>query len=94
MIRLYRVVGVASQTDWVIGQFPDEKHAVDEYNSEVRRSESERIDDGRPELTFAEREREVEYFLVEEEVTHTETRRDESIETGRWGLVRSRREPA
>ena len=30
----------------------------------------------------------MEYFLTEEEVTHTETRRDEAMETGRWGLVK------
>ena len=60
---------------------------MNEYNSEVRRSKSEGINDGRPELAFVERNREAEYFLTEEEVTHTETRRDESMETGRWGLV-------
>jgi hypothetical protein len=38
-------------------------------------------------LEFAQRVREAEYFLTEEEVTHTETRRDEAMETGRWGLV-------
>jgi len=91
MIRLYRVVGAAFSVNWVVGQFPDEKHAVNEYNSEVRRAESEGIDDGRPELEFAARDRDVEYYLVEEEVTHTETRRDESMETGRWGLVSRRK---
>ena len=91
MIRLYRVVGSGSGASWLIGQFADEKHALDEYNSEVRRAESERIDDGRPELDFAERGAEAEFYLVEDEVTHTEIRRDESMETGRWGLVRTRR---
>jgi hypothetical protein len=87
MIKLYRIVGAGKVFNWEIGQFSDERHALDEYNSEVRRSRSESIADARPELEFAERGLEVGYFLTEEEVTHTETRRDESIETGRWGLV-------
>jgi hypothetical protein len=87
MIRLYRVVGAGSPVNWEIGQFPDEKHALNEYNSEVRRALSERIDDGRPELKFADRGVEVQYFLTEEEVTHTAVARDEAMETGRWGLV-------
>jgi hypothetical protein len=94
MIRLYRIVRPESGTDWLIGQFADERHAIDEYNSEVRRAASEGIDDGQPELDFAERGADVEFFLVEQEVTHTEIQRDESTETGRWGLVRSRRHPS
>jgi hypothetical protein len=92
MIKLYRIVGAASSSNWELGQFPDEKHALSEYDSECRRAKSEGIDDGRPELEFAERNREVEYFLTEEEVTHTETRRDEAMETGRWGLVKKSHE--
>ena len=91
MIKLFRIIGVggASRTNWVIGQFVDERHALDEYNSEVRRARSEGIDDGRPELEFIEdRRREAEYFLAEEEVTHTPVKRDEAFETVRWGLAR------
>jgi hypothetical protein len=88
MIRIYRVVGAASPIDWEIGQFADERHALDEYNAEVRSFRSDGTDDSRPELEFAERGSEVEFFLTEEEVTHTSTRRDEAMETGRWGLVR------
>jgi hypothetical protein len=88
MIRLYRIVGAASPVNWEIGQFPDERHALDEYNAEVRSFKSDRTDDSRPELEFAERGSEIDYYLTEEEVTHTETRRDESMETGRWGLVK------
>jgi hypothetical protein len=89
MIRIYRVVGAASPINWEIGQFADEKHALAEYNAEVRSFRSDGTDDSRPELEFAERGREVEFFLTEEEVTHTQTRRDEAMETGRWGLVRT-----
>jgi|HubBroStandDraft_2_1064218.scaffolds.fasta_scaffold313146_1 hypothetical protein len=90
MIKLFRIVGAGqtSPTNWVIGQFADKQHALDEYNSEVRRAHSERIDDGRPELEFVEGRREVEYFLAEEEVTHTAVKRDEAFETARWGLAR------
>jgi hypothetical protein len=88
MIRLYRIVGAASPVNWEIGQFADERHALDEYNAEVRSFKSDGTDDSRPELEFADRRHEVEYFLTEEEVTHTETRRDEAMETGRWGLVK------
>ena len=94
MLRVYRIVGVgtAYKVDWEIGPFPDEEHALAEYNSEVRGFRSHAIDDGgRPELVFAERGQEVEFFLTEEEVTHTQTRRDEAMETGRWGLVRKSR---
>ena len=34
--------------------------------------------------------REVEYFLAEEEYTHTPDRRDKGVETGRWGLARAK----
>ena len=34
--------------------------------------------------------REVEYFLPEEECTHTPDLRDEGVETGRWGLARAK----
>jgi hypothetical protein len=91
MIRIYRIVGAASSVNWEIGQFSDEKHALDEYNAEVRSFKSDGTDDSRPELEFAPRGHEVEYFLAEEEVTHTETRRDEAMETGRWGLVKKSR---
>lgn len=89
MIRFYKIVHTGSSANWIIGQFPDEKHALDEYNAEVRRAKSEGLDDGRPALKFAERAIEVEYFLTEQEISHTETRRDEAIETGRWGLART-----
>jgi hypothetical protein len=47
------------------------------------------IDDGRPEPEFiVAGDREVEYFLTEEEVTHTPEKRDAASETGRWGLAR------
>jgi len=90
MIKLFRIIGVgaASPTNWVIGQFPDARHALAEYNSEVRRAQSEGIDDGRPPLEIIEDHREVEYFLAEEEVTHTPERRDASVEIARWGLAR------
>jgi predicted metal-dependent HD superfamily phosphohydrolase len=90
MIKLFKIVGVgpAWPTNWVIGQFADKQHALDQYNSEVRRARSEGIDDGRPELEFIEDRREVEYFLAEEEVTHTPEMRDEAFETARWGLAR------
>lgn len=87
MIRFYKIVHAGSLGNWIIGQFSDEKHALAEYNAEVRRAKSEGIDDGRPALKFAERAIEVEYFLTEQEISHTETRRDEAIETGRWGLA-------
>jgi predicted metal-dependent HD superfamily phosphohydrolase len=92
MIKLFRImsVGQTPPTNWVIGQFADKQRALDEYNSEVRRAYSERIDDGRPELEFIEGRREVEYFLAEEEVTHTAVNRDEAFETARWGLARKR----
>jgi hypothetical protein len=88
MIRIYRIIGAASPVNWEIGQFSDERHALDEYNSEVRSFKSDGTDDSRPELEFAKRGCEIEYYLTEEEVTHTETRRDESMETGRWGLIK------
>jgi hypothetical protein len=93
MIKLFRIIGVgeASPANWIIGQFPDSRHALAEYNSEVRRALSERIDDGRPELEFVTNDREVEYFLAEEEVTHTPERRDASVEVARWGLARKLR---
>jgi hypothetical protein len=92
MIKLFRIIGVgaAAPANWVIGQFGDPKEALAEYNSEFRRAKSEGIDDGRPELEFVTDNREVEYFLAEEEVTHTPARRDASVETGRWGLARKR----
>jgi hypothetical protein len=88
MIKIYKIVDPASSVEWTVGQFSDERHALNEYNSETRRTKSEGINDGRPELKFAERAVEVEFFLTEEEVTHTATKRDEAVETGRWGLVR------
>jgi hypothetical protein len=92
MIKLFRIIGVgaALPTNWVIGQFVDEKHALDQYNSEFRRARSEGIDDGRPELEFIEDHREVEYWLAEEELTHTPEKRDAALETGRWALARKR----
>ena len=90
MIKFYRVIGASSLINWAICQFPDEKHALDEYNSEVRRAHSERIDDGRPELEFIEDAHEVEYYLTEEEMTHSAVTRDAALETGRWGLARKR----
>ena len=90
MIRLYRIVGAGSAVNWEIGQFADERHALDEYNAEVRSFRSDGTDTSRPELEFAGRGQEVGYFLTEEEVTHTPTRRDEAMETGRWGLVKKR----
>jgi hypothetical protein len=92
MIKLFRIVGVgaASPANWVIGQFADARHALDEHNSEVRRSRSEGVDDGRHELEFIDDNREVEYFLAEEEVTHTPEIRDAAVEVARWGLARKR----
>jgi hypothetical protein len=86
MIKLFRIIGVgaASPANWVIGQFDTAEDALAEYNSEFRRAKSEGIDDGR---------REVEYFLAEEELTHTPDRRDEGVETGRWGLARKQSIP-
>ena len=95
MIKLFRIIGVgaASPANWIIGQFDTAKDALAEYNSEFRRAKSEGIDDGRPELEFVTDNREVEYFLAEEEFTHTPDRRDEGVETGRWGLARKRGVP-
>jgi hypothetical protein len=95
MIKLFRIIGVgaASPANWVIGQFDTAEDALAEYNSEFRRAKSERIDDGRPELAFVTDNREVEYFLAEEELTHTQDRRDEGVETGRWGLARKQGVP-
>jgi hypothetical protein len=95
MIRLFRIIGVgaASPANWIIGQFDTAKEALAEYNSEFRRAKSEGIDDGRPELEFVTDNREVEYFLAEEEFTHTPDRRDEGVETGRWGLARKQGVP-
>jgi hypothetical protein len=90
MIKLFRIISVGTDapTNWVIGQFSDKRHALEEYNSEVRRAGSEGINDGRPELEFVESRREVEYFLAEEEVTHTPEMRDAAFEVARWGLAR------
>lgn len=90
MIKLFRIIGAGttSPTNWVIGQFPDAKHALDEYNSEVRRTLSEGLNDGRPELEIIRDNREVEYFLAEEEVTHVSERRDAAMEIARWGLAK------
>jgi hypothetical protein len=89
MIRFYKIVVAAAPTVyWKIGQFADEKKALWEYNSEVRQAKRDGITTELPELQFADRTEEVEYFLTEEEVTHTQIERDEAIETGRWGLVR------
>jgi hypothetical protein len=91
VIKLFKIIGGsgATPTSWTIGQFENERHALDEYNSEVRRSHSEKIEDGRPELEFVKGlGREVEYYLTEEEVTHTQYKRDEAFESGRWGLAR------
>jgi hypothetical protein len=90
MIKLFRIIGAgaASPNDWVIGQFADGRHALAQYNAEVRRTRSEGIDDGRPELEVIEDGREVEYWLSEAEVTHTAERRDEAFEIARWGLAR------
>lgn len=86
MLRIYRIVGGDPLVSWEIGQFANANQALAEYNSEVRRGQNEGIDDGRPALQFAKQGTEVQFFLTEEEVTHTETRRDEAVETGRWGL--------
>lgn len=90
MIKLFRIIGAGANapTNWVIGQFTDEQHALDQYNSEYRRARSEGIDDGRPELEIIEDGREVEYWLAEAEVTHTHEKRDESFEIARWALAR------
>jgi hypothetical protein len=90
MIKLFRIIGegAASPANWIIGQFADKTHALDEYNSEVRRARSEGIDDSRPELEIIEDRREVEYWLAEEEVTHTPEERDAAVEIARWGLAR------
>jgi hypothetical protein len=95
MIKLFRIIGVgaASPANWIIGQFDTAQDALAEYNSEFRRAKSEGIDDGRPELEFVTDNREVEYFLAEEELTHTPDRRDEGVETGRWGLARKQGVP-
>jgi hypothetical protein len=90
MIKNFRIIGegAAAGTNWVIGQFADKTHALDEYNSEVRRTQSEGIDDGRPELEIIEDRREVEYWLAEEELTHTPEMRDAAVQIARWGLAR------
>lgn len=96
MIKLYRIKGAGqlSRIDWVIGQFDHEQNALDEYNSEVRRSLSEGIDDGRPELEFInDLKHEAEFFLTEEEVTHSPERRDEAFETARRPLRRTTGSP-
>jgi hypothetical protein len=92
MIKLFRIIGAgeASPSDWVIGQFEDGRHALAQYNSECRRTRSEGLDDGRPELEFIEDHREVEYWLSENEVTHTAEKRDEAFEAARWALARPR----
>jgi hypothetical protein len=90
VIKLFRIIGagVNVPANWVLGQFPDEQHALVQYNSESRRARSEGMDDGRPELEFIEPPREVEFWLAEEEVTHTHERRDAEFESGRWALAR------
>ena len=90
MIKLFRIIGegAAYPSNWVVGQFADKTHALNEYNAEVRRARSEGINDGRPELEVIEDRREVEYWLAEEEVTHTPDERDASVEIARWGLAR------
>jgi hypothetical protein len=90
VINIFRLIGegAAAGTNWVLGQFSDKTHALDEYNSEVRRTRTEGIEDGRPELEFIEDQREVEYWLAEEEVTHTPEMRDAAVEIARWGLAR------
>jgi hypothetical protein len=95
MIKLFRIIGTGANAseNWVIGQFPDEQHALGEYNAEFRRARSEGIDDGRPELEFIEPPREVEFWLAEEEVTHNHERRDAEFESGRWALARKRTGP-
>ena len=92
MIKLFRIIGVGknSSTNWVVGQFDDARHALAEYNSEVRRTRSEGIVGERPELEIINDRREVEYFLAEEEVTHTHEKRDASVEIARWGLATKR----
>lgn len=92
MIKIFRIIGVgaASPVNMMLGQFPDARHALDEYNSEVRRTMNEGIDDGRPLLEMIHDNREVEYFLAEEEVTHTLNQRDAGVEVARWGLARKR----
>lgn len=89
MLKLYRILPArdAPPLQWM-GQFPDEHHALAEYNAEVRREHSEGIRT-RHELAFIEGlEREAEYWLVEQEITHTRVRRDEAFESARWGLAR------
>jgi hypothetical protein len=89
MLKLYRIIpaGTSAPLFW-LGQFADENHALAEYNAEVRRERTEGIHE-RPELEFVEGlEREAEYYLTEEEVTHTRDRRDEAFESARWGLAR------
>ena len=89
MLKLYRIIPAGSSTPlfW-LGSFADEGHALDEYNAEVRREHSEGIHERR-ELEFVQGlEREAEYYLTEEEVTHSRDRRDEAFESGRWGLAR------
>ena len=96
MIRFYRVVGVgpAYGVNWALGQFADAEHALDEYNAEVRRAQREGFSSERPELTFVDGlEREAEYFLVEEEITHTPEKRDEAFESGRWALAKTINRP-
>jgi hypothetical protein len=88
MIKFYRILAANSEINWALGQFPDEVHALAQYNSEVRREHQEGIRE-RPELEFIQaKDREVEYWLGEEEITHTPEKRDATLETGRWGLAR------
>jgi hypothetical protein len=90
VIKLFRIIGVgaAAPDNWVIGQFPDAQHALAEYNSEVRSERSHGTGDNRPELELIEDHREVEFWLAEEEVTHTEEKRDAAVEVARWALAR------
>ena len=88
-LKLYWIIpaGNSAPVSWM-GQFADENHALDEYNAEVRRERSVGIHE-RPELEFVKGlEREADYYLTEEEVTHSRDRRDEAFESARWGLAR------
>ena len=78
MIKLFRIIGAGANapSNWVPGQFPDEQHALDQYNFEYRRARSGGVDDGRPELEFIEDHREVEFWLAEDEVTLTQEKRE------------------
>jgi hypothetical protein len=93
LIKPFRIIGGdAYPANWVLGRFDDASTRLPHI---IPKSDGHTMRAGRrvPALETVHDHREVKYFLVEEEVTHTPEKRDQAIEVARWGLARKRNTP-